>query len=351
MPDPRLWFRSLSARVQRRLRYLFSILLALVFLVLAFRGANLRSVLDSLRSANYLWVLASVVPLMVSHLLRALRWRYLLDPIKRKIGLRNLFSGVMVGYFFNNILPRAGELARPYALAKLESLPKGAAFGTIVVERIMDTLSFLILVLLLPLIYRGPQDETFPWLAGAGAAVGAVTAMVLVMLVVLMIRRDWTDRLLRILTRLLPSRGAQRVERVLHSFLDGFLFLKHPKKFLVIGVLSALIWTLYGAMTYAAFLGFDQTKALGLRAAFVVLAIASIGVAIPTPGGTGTYHAFVSQTLLRLFAVDGAAALGYATVTHAAMYISTGLVGLYFVVRDHLRVSEVVPGENGGDAG
>jgi uncharacterized membrane protein YbhN (UPF0104 family) len=206
-------------------------------------------------------------------------------------------------------------------------------------------------VLLLPLIYRGPLEETFPWLAGAGTAVGAVTAAVLVMLVVLMIRRDWTDRLLRILTRLLPSRGAQRVERLLHSFLDGFLFLKHPKKFLVIGLLSALIWALYGAMTYAAFFAFKQTEVLDLRTAFVVLTIASIGVAIPTPGGTGSYHAFVSQTLLRLFAVDGAVALGYATVTHAAMFVSTGLVGLYFVVRDHLRVSEVVAGEKGGKPG
>ena len=135
MPDPRPWLRSLSLRLRRRLRYLLSLVLMVVFLLFAFRGVDLGSVLDTLRSADYGWILASVVPLMASHLLRAFRWRYLLDPIKQGIGLRNLFSGVMVGYFFNNILPRAGELARPYALAKLESIPKGAAFGTIVVER------------------------------------------------------------------------------------------------------------------------------------------------------------------------------------------------------------------------
>ena len=345
MLDPRSWFRSLAPRAQRRLRYLISVALMVLFLLVAFRGADLESVLQTLRSAHYGWILASVVPLMVSHLLRALRWRYLLDPIKRGIGLRNLFSGVMVGYFFNNILPRAGELARPYALAKLESIPKGAAFGTIVVERIMDTVSFLVLVLLLPLIYRGPLDETFPWLARAGATVGAITGALLLLLVVLMFRRDWTDRLLRVLTRLLPSGAARTVERLLHSFLDGFLFLKHPRMFLTIGMLSVLIWALYGLMSYGAFLAFAQTEALGLRAAFVVLAIASIGVAIPTPGATGTYHAFASQTLIRLFGVDGAVALGYATVTHAAMYVSTALVGLYFVVRDHLRVSEAVGAE------
>jgi hypothetical protein len=286
---------------------------------------------------------------MASHLLRALRWRYLLDPIKQRIGLRNLFSGVMVGYFFNNILPRAGELARPYALAKLESIPKGAAFGTIVVERMMDTVSFLILVLLLPLIYRGPLEETFPWLAGAGTTVGAVTAAVLVMLVVMMVRRDWTDRLLRVITRLLPASLGRKVERLLHSFLDGFLFLKHPRKFIAIGSLSVLIWVLYAAMTYAAFLAFPETEGLGVRAAFVVLTIASIGVAIPTPGGTGTYHAFASLTLISLFGVAAPVALGVATLSHAAMYVSTTLVGLYYVGRDHLHVAEVVAVDKGGE--
>jgi len=347
MVDPRLWFRSLSPRTQRNLRYLLSITLALVFLVLAFRGTDLRSVLKTLVTADYWWIVLSFLPLMASHFLRAVRWRYLLDPIKEGIGIRNLFSGVMVGYFFNNILPRAGEIARPYALAKLESIPKGAAFGTIVVERIMDTASFLVLVLLLPLMYRGPLDETFPWLAGAGLTVGIVTLALLVILVLLMLRRDWTDGVLRMLGRVLPQRASRRIDRLTHSFLDGFLFLKHPQQFLRIGLLSVAIWVLYGLMTYCAFLAFEETRALGLRAAFVVLAIASIGVALPTPGGTGTYHAFTSQTLIRLFAVDGAVALGYATLTHAAMYIGASLVGLYFVVRDHFRVAEVVSGERG----
>jgi uncharacterized membrane protein YbhN (UPF0104 family) len=215
----------------------------------------------------------------------------------------------------------------------------------------MDTVSFLILVLLLPLLYRGPLDETFPWLQGAGLTVGIMTAAFLTLLVILMLRRDWTDRLLRTLTRILPSRFERPVERLLHSFLDGFLFLRHPKKFFVIGILSVLIWTLYGFMTFSAFFAFEETAGLGLGAAFVVLAIASIGVAIPTPGSTGTYHAFASQTLIRLFGVDAAVSLGFATVTHAAMFMSTMVVGLFFVVRDHLRVSEVVSAEKEGEVG
>lgn len=336
----------MTPRSRTTLKYLLSALLTVVFLAFAFKGTDLDKLYLSIKGANYWWMLVMFTCLMLSHLFRSWRWRYLLDPIKPNIGLRNLFSGLMIGYLVNNVLPRAGELVRPYTIGKLESLPKSAALGTIVVERLMDTVSFLFLVAIIPLVYSGPLAATFPWLQEAGTILSVATIAFLLVIVTLMIRRDWTDGLLRMMGRILPASFSRRLDTITHSFLDGFLFLKHPRNFVRILVLSVLIWTLYVMMIYVSFFAFHLQQ-LGLGAAIVVQAISSIGVAIPTPGATGGYHWFTSQTLTRLFFVPDEVALSFATVTHAVGYIGVTVIGLYFFLKDHINVREAVSDTTG----
>lgn len=337
----------MNHRQRAAARYAISVLLTVVFLYLAFRGTDFAKLYASLLNANYWWIIPSFVCLIISHILRSWRWRYMLEPVKPGIGFRNLFSGVMIGYFLNNILPRAGELGRPYTIGKLESIPKSAAFGTVVVERIIDTASFVVLILLIPFIYEGPLRESFPWLERAGIIVTLGTGLALLVMVALMLRRDWTDALLRGSARILPARIAVRLEGMTHAFLDGLLFLKRPGRFLIILLLSILIWLLYILMVYIAFFAFGIQEKLGFAGAIVVQAISSIGVAIPTPGSTGSYHAFTSQTLIKLFDVDPAVALSYATVTHAAGFIGVTLIGIYYFLKDNITVAAAVGKEEG----
>jgi len=334
-------------RLRSLLRYGISAVITVLFLYIAFRGTDLGKLYDSMAQANYWWMIPNFACLMVSHYLRAWRWKYMLEPVKPNIAMRSLFSGVMVGYMMNNILPRAGEIVRPYALGKLEDVPKSAAFGTIVVERIIDMASFLVLVALIPLVYHGPLLESFPWLVNTGVLASACTIVLLAVFVALAVRRDWTDAVVGFIERILPARFRTRLDGWVHSFLDGFLFLRRPGRFVSIAVLSVLIWLLYVLMMYFAFFSF-HLQHLGMAGAFVVQAISSIGVALPTPGGTGTYHAFTSQTLVRLYGVDATVALSYATVTHAVGFIGVTIVGLYYFLRDHIKVGEAVRGEPQG---
>lgn len=330
----------MTTRSKTYLRYIISIALTVVFLYFAFRGTNVSTLYASMTGANYWWILLMFGFLIASHAVRAWRWRYLLDPIKSDIGMRNLMSAVMVGYMVNNVLPRAGELVRPYTIGKLEGVPKSGAFGTIVVERIIDTISFLVLVAIMPLVYNGPLRETFPWLDNARFVISVFTFAFIFVLVVFVIRRDWTDTMIRVAGRTLPQRFAKLVERLTHEFLDGFLFLKSPKNLPLILLQSIAVWFLYICMVYAAFFAFDLHLDFG--AAIVIQAISSIGVAVPTPGGTGSYHMFTSQALSKLFGVSDVVALSYATVTHGFGFIGTMIIGLYFFFKDHLKVSEAV---------
>ncbi|MFN0158261.1 MAG: lysylphosphatidylglycerol synthase transmembrane domain-containing protein [Bacteroidota bacterium] len=332
----------MTVRSKELLKLGLSLLVSALFLVLAFRNTNLTDLYESLASANYLWLLLMFLCLILSHFLRALRWRYLLNPIKPNIGLRNLFAGVMIGYMMNNILPRAGEIVRPYTIGKLESISKSAALGTIVVERLIDIVTFLLLLVLVPFVYDGSLFDSFPWIEQGSRGLAIATAGLFSLLIILMLRRDWTDVLLKIVRKVLPEKFASRVDGLAHSFLDGFLFLKNPADLVVITVLSAFVWGLYVLMTYVAFHAFHLQSELGMNAALVVLAISSIGIAIPTPGGTGTYHFFTSETLTRLFGIAPSLALSYAAATHAVGLVGVTLIGLYYFLRDNIKVAEAV---------
>ena len=271
-----------------------------------------------------------------------------MDPIKPGIGFRNLFSGVIIGYLVNNVIPRGGELARPFVLGKLENVSKIATFGTVVVERIIDVICFLVLIALTPVLYTGPLSQTFPWLETASITVTVATGGVLIVLVALMVRRNWTNALLRLVNPLLPRRWASAMKEKVHSFLDGLLFLKSPGQTVAIILLSVLVWLTYALMTYVAYFAFGLEDSLDFRSSLILLAISSIGWAIPTPGGVGSYHALTSQTLQKLFFVNPAVALSYATVTHALNYLGVTFVGSYFLFRDNVAISEALRSDSKG---
>ncbi len=285
--------------------------------------------------------------LIISHLFRAWRWKYLLRPIKRDLKFRNLFSATIVGYMLNNLFSRLGEIARPYAISKLEGISRSAALGTILVERIFDVLSFMVVVGLIPLVYSGPLTQVFPWLEETGIWVTVVTLAILALFTFLMMRRDIVVRVLNFITRHLSPNKAKLVEHITHSFLDGFLFLKEPKNYFMIGILSVLVWGFYIIMQFIPFYAFDMTEkySLDMGTALVVQAISSIGFILPTPGGTGSYHYFVIQTLTKLYGVGDDVARSYATVTHAIGFIGTILIGFYFFFRDKLHLGDIAKRE------
>ena len=333
----------MNQRFKSFLQYFISAALTLFFLYFAFRGTDFKSLISILAGANYWWALAMLPPLMISHMFRAWRWEYLLRPVKQRLKFRNLFSSMMVGYMLNNVLPRIGELARPYAIGKLEGVSRSAALGTVFIERIFDILSFMVVVALIPVFYTGPLTQVFPWLEQTGIWLTFTSLVFLAIFTFLMMRRDIVVRILNFVTKYLSPRRAQLVEHITHSFLDGFLFLKEPKLYFMIAFLSVMVWVFYIIMLFIPFYAFRMTEIymLDMRTALVVQAISTLGFILPTPGGTGSYHYFTIQTLTKLYGVSDEIARSYATVTHAIGFLGTMLVGIYFFVRDKLHLSEV----------
>ena len=146
----------MNTNLKTLLRSVFGILLAALFLFLAFRGTDFDQLWLSLQNVHYEWVLLLIPIGLFSHFLRAVRWKFLLEPVKKGTSVHVLFSAVMIGYMVNNILPRVGELVRAYVAGRLEGMPKSSTLGTVVIERIIDLATFSFLLCIVLFVY--PQS-------------------------------------------------------------------------------------------------------------------------------------------------------------------------------------------------
>lgn len=340
----------MTSRLRTITRSLVSLSLAALFLFLAFRGTNFTDLWKSLQEVNYLWI-ALVVPIgLLSHIVRAWRWKYLLNHVKPDLSVRNLFSAVMIGYMVNNVLPRIGELVRPYVIGKLEGVSKSTALGTVVVERIIDMMSFLFLLFFV--LFFFPQSLT--------AVVGDVdsvrplfligSAVSFVVFVLLFLKSESVFRFLKHLTVIVPNRFAYRMDSILESFLSGFRVSSMGEKFVPVGLLSLSMWGLYTLALYVPFQAFDPIAeaGLGLSAAVILLTLSTVAFILPVPGAFGTYHSFLKFALVTMYGIDEITALSFSIVTHELGYIMVMGVGIGYFLKDHIKVSDVPLGTSEG---
>ena len=111
-----------------KLKVILGIAVSGLFIYLTFRQVDVDKMVAAFQSAQYYWLLPAFLMMGVSHVLRALRWQYLLNHIKN-INVHSLFSALMVGYAANNVFPlRLGEFLRAYAIGKSENVSKSASF-------------------------------------------------------------------------------------------------------------------------------------------------------------------------------------------------------------------------------
>lgn len=334
----------MNSIVKNIISTLFSIALAALFLYLAFRGKNIDQLWRSLIDVHWMWFVVLFVGSALSHVLRAWRWKYLLYPIKNDITLRNAFSATMIGYLINNVVPRLGEFVRPYALKKLEGVSRSATMGTIVLERLLDLLTFAIIVLTVLAIYAEPFAVWFPSMAKFEWLFFLGSAVMMVVFVLIFLKAEILFRFIKKFLFFLPKNVRLQTEKIFDSFLTGFQAAKHPGNFLMIAVISILIWLSYTVLLYIPFFIYDFSKisAINFGSAAVLQVASGVAFALPTPSGIGSYHAFTSFTLTQLYHVDPESALSYAVYTHAVGFLTTTIIGLYYFVVDKMHVGDVM---------
>jgi uncharacterized membrane protein YbhN (UPF0104 family) len=165
----------------------------------------------------------------------------------------------------------------------------------------------------------------------------------LVVFVVLFFKGEAVFTIARILQPVIPARFRERFHHLVSSFLSGFGVARMSETFLPIVLLSISMWFLYILSLYLAFFAFPVLGSfnLGFDAAIVLLTASTIAFILPAPGAMGTYHSFLTLVLVQLYQVDSTTALSYSILTHELGYVLTTGMGLYFLVRDQLTLSEI----------
>ena len=328
-------------------------MIAVLFIFLAFKDISFKSLIsDSLR-ANLGILLITLVVVLFSHFIRALRWRVILQELKKDISVVDTWGSIMVGYLVNNFVPRLGELVRAYTTGRLEETSVSGVLGTIVLERLFDMLSAGLLFGVALATYRGEISTAFPFLKFAGFILIAGSLAVGATLYIMTVSERAHRWLMNVVSFVLPKRFHDKAEGMIASFLSSFSLLRSPGSLLKITLYTALVWIAYVFTLYIPFHAFASMSGLTIYDAFLLILITSIAWMIPTPGAVGVYHLFVSQSLTRLFGVRPDISLAYATLTHLFGYVGITVIGSVFVLvfSQRLRLSSMRKLFKAGDEG
>jgi len=278
-------------------------------LYLATRGVDWDAVVAAITGARWGWVLAVVVISLVSHMVRAERWRVLLRPVLAAPYWPAL-SATYIGFGASMVLPlRLGEVVRPALFARRAGVGLPAALSSVVVERIFDMLFVMLCFVLVALTY----EELASYREVAWALAAALLAGTAV-LFVLSRRREWADAVVGGLTRPLPERVATGARGVAASLLDGMGGIGHGPTLLAVVAYSALLWGLITLTYLCSFLALDIQVPL-VSASLAAVVVVAFFVFLPqAPGYVGTWQAGC-VIALGLFEVPHDLAVSYAFLT------------------------------------
>lgn len=318
-------------------------LVAAGLLALFFRGVDWTALGTAFRAAEPRFLAAVVGVTILTYVIRAWRWGYLLVPLAR-VPFPRLLSATFVGFMSGLLVPRAGEVVRPYLIARRCGVRTAATFASIIVERLVDVIAVVTLFGLYLYVLPIPAAQSRgPFLAALklGGALAGLAAVALMLL--LFAFHAHADRAMAVADRLLSSLPAglgRPVGNALRSFGEGLVVLQSPAPHLlaILGQ-SLLMWLGIALGVYWNNRGFGLD--LPVHSAFLVIVFLTVGVAIPTPGMIGGFHEFYLLAMTQAFGVERATAAAAGISCHALTNLPVLILGLMFLGSEGLSLSGV----------
>ena len=322
------------------LNYLLFLLLGLGLLWLSFRKLNFAGVWNEMRHADYFWLALSLILTLISHVFRAARWNLLIGAMNYKTRLSSTFFSLMTGYLVNTGVPRMGEFVRCGVLSKKENIPFNSLFGTVISERFIDLivlvlLIFLVIVFQLQLMGDFLHEYFDPFLNKLFSNIWNI-GIAGIIFFVLMGGIYWY--LKKNKHRLNQKPFYQKIHLFVKGVLDGIKTIKKMNHKGLFIFYTFMIWLFYALMVYYPVRMFAETAGLTFVDGLTLLAIGSLGIVAPVPGGIGAYHFIIKAILTELYHISAQTAISFATLTHAGqtlLNISVGSLGylILFITR------------------
>jgi glycosyltransferase 2 family protein len=314
----------LNKKALKTIQFFVFLALGVLLMYLAFKGIDLNLLWNGIKQANYWWILLSLIFATGGFILRGIRWKILIEPLGFKPKNTNIFYAVMTAYIANLAFPRMGEIARCGALTRTDKVPFDSLVGTVIVERIVDFVTLLVLIAIVliakfemvggffmkeildPLMAKFSSGTL--WILGFVALVAIV--LVFVALNMFKEKVPLFKKILGFVTGIFSG-----IKSVIRMKKRGW-FLLH----------TALIWTMYWLGTYVVFFAIGPTSHLNIFDALFILVIGGLGMTAPVQGGFGAFHWIISLGLI-LYGIPQDQGLLYATLLHESQVVYILLVG------------------------
>jgi len=290
----------MNKKIKTLLQYLFFFSLGFFFIWLSVKNINHEEwtqIKYALKNARYYLGIPVFIILVFGHYVRALRWRLLMEPLGYSPKKSNTFFAVMIGYLANQGVPRLGEVLKCTVLARYEKIPADKLVGTIILERLIDAVTLLIIfgitLAIQPGLYTQIVDQIFN---SSGNTEEKKISGLLVLLIIggvvalaigawMMIKKKTIGDLQAIFKNI-----AARVWQ-------GLASIQHLKKRGQFIILTIILWGTYFCGGYIGFQALQETQQYGVKEAFTILSAGSIGMII-SPGGIGGYALLIEGTMM-----------------------------------------------------
>ncbi len=329
--------------MRARLRTIVVVILALVLLGLFLRQADLRQVWIEIKRCRVDLVFFGFCSMAFNLAVRSYRWQYLLEPIGQT-SFRNSFKYTTIGFAATFLLPaRAGEFLRPYLIARREHFSATAAFATIVLERLIDLVTVLLLfgvfVVVLNPAAASVDRRAFEAIKIGG---GVVAAAAVVGIAFMFVAAGYPAAIGRMILRfeaILPSRMAHAAARLAHMFAEGLAVIRQPRRLAVALALSFPLWLSVATGIWAVARAFQiQVPYTG---SFLLMAILTVGVAVPTPGAVGGFHEAFRLGVTTFYGAANDRAVGAGLILHALSFVPVTILGIVFAAQDGLSLGRI----------
>ena len=326
-------------RIDRKL--LIGAGVSIFFLFMLFRKIDFNQLAQAFKTLHWGYLLLAIVITFVSYTLRAVRWHYLLLP-QKKAAPRNLLSATIICYMANNLLPaRLGEIIRACVLAEKEQMEASSVFATLVLDRLCDGFSVLIILLITFFTVQLPpgMEKVQSGLVTGGYVTFSLYIAVIIFLFFLKKSTLTTLKFVSLILKPFPAVLSEKIIPLLGSFIAGIRLSSRPGELVAVVVSSALIWATATWPVDLLLRAFDIN--LPITASMFILVFLVFAVMVPaSPGYIGTYHAACMYGLLA-FNVSKEQALSVALVMHAVNFFPIIILGFIFLWRDKISFASL----------
>lgn len=318
----------MSKKILNLIQYVFFLGLGIFLLWLTLRKSDWNAIISDLSGARYIYLIPAVLMLLVSHFIRGLRWKILMEPLGYRPSTLNTFLAVMVGYWANLAVPRLGEVLKCTILARYEKVPADKLVGTIVAERAIDVLTLVVIMLITIFsqydIVGDFSSQIFRRFFSSQTGTFSTTKVTIVLAVIagFVLLSVWMFRRLSHLTIVAKTRD------IFIGIWQGLISIRFIRQKGLFTLYSILIWALYLYSTYMGFFAMRDMLQYGIKGALSALTFGSFGMIIPSPGGIGSFQYAIQQVMI-LYGVTPAKGLSLGMLI---WFAQTGFIILFGTV-------------------